>query len=303
MNARDATCCSLRRSDFGRNGSPWSGTQIARVYPLGSGFPPDAVARRVQAKDVACSSAAPPPVCVVPWLPWKPADRRPGEQGDAGRSANWSWSWPRTAVPGCFRGQRTQRGLSGDTVQPASADCADRCSGGPADARQRTEGVTVEEALAHPTWRMGPKITVDSATLMNKALEVIEARWLFGLSPSQIDVIIHPESIIHSFVEFVDGSVLAQISPPDMRLPIQYALTYPERLPCPARRVNWRELTAFHFEAPDRATFPALDLGYEVAGRGGTTGAVLNAANEMAVEAFLENRLPFPEIARACRPC
>ena len=176
-------------------------------------------------------------------------------------------------------------------------------SGGPFRGRTAADlaHVTVEEALAHPTWRMGPKITVDSATLMNKALEVIEARWLFGLSPTQIDVIIHPESMIHSFVEFVDGSVLAQISPPDMRLPIQYALTYPERLPCPARRVNWHELTAFHFQAPDRATFPALDLGYEVATRGGTTGAVLNAANEMAVEAFLEDRLPFPEIARVCR--
>src|SRR5262245_87453 len=176
-------------------------------------------------------------------------------------------------------------------------------SGGPFRGRTARElqNVSVEEALAHPTWQMGPKITVDSATLMNKALEVIEARWLFGLVPERIDVIVHPESMIHSFVEFVDGSVLAQISPPDMRLPIQYALTYPERLPCPARRLNWRELSAFHFEAPDRKTFPALDLGYEVASRAGTTGAVLNAANEMAVEAFLERRLPFPEIPRVCR--
>jgi 1-deoxy-D-xylulose-5-phosphate reductoisomerase len=148
---------------------------------------------------------------------------------------------------------------------------------------------------------MGPKISVDSATLMNKALEVIEARWLFDLPPDRIDVVIHPESMIHSFVEFVDGSVVAQISPPDMRLPIQYALTYPERLPCPTRRLNWRELTAFHFEAPDRQTFSALDLGYEVASRGGTTGAVLNAANEVAVEGFLDRRLPFLDIPRACR--
>jgi 1-deoxy-D-xylulose-5-phosphate reductoisomerase len=176
-------------------------------------------------------------------------------------------------------------------------------SGGPFRGRSAAElqNVSVEEALAHPTWQMGPKITVDSATLMNKALEVIEARWLFGLVPERIDVIVHPESMIHSFVEFVDGSILAQISPPDMRLPIQYALTYPERLPCPARRLNWGELSAFHFHAPDRATFPALGLGYEVAGRAGTTGAVLNAANEVAVEAFLERRLPFPEIPRVCR--
>jgi len=176
-------------------------------------------------------------------------------------------------------------------------------SGGPFRGRSRAElnDVTVEQALNHPTWRMGPKITVDSATLMNKALEVIEARWLFGCPPEKIDVIIHPESIIHSFVEFVDGSVLAQLSPPDMRLPIQYALTYPDRQPCPARKLNWRELSAFHFEPPDRQTFPALDLGYEVAARGGTAGAVLNAANEVAVDAFLDRRLPFPDIVRACR--
>jgi 1-deoxy-D-xylulose-5-phosphate reductoisomerase len=176
-------------------------------------------------------------------------------------------------------------------------------SGGPFRGKTRAElsDVSVEQALNHPTWRMGPKITVDSATLMNKALEVIEARWLFGLAPDRIDIVIHPESMVHSFVEFVDGSVLAQISPPDMRLPIQYALTYPERLPCPARRVNWRELTAFRFEAPDRQTFSALDLGYEVAARGGTAGAVLNAANEVAVEAFLAREIPFLDVPRACR--
>ena len=126
-------------------------------------------------------------------------------------------------------------------------------SGGPFRGRRRAdlEDVTVEEALCHPTWRMGRKITVDSATLMNKALEVIEARWLFDLPPEQIEVIIHPESVIHSFVEFRDGAVLAQLSPPDMRLPIQYALLYPERMCGPARRLNWRELSAWHFEQPD----------------------------------------------------
>ncbi|MCI0459187.1 MAG: 1-deoxy-D-xylulose-5-phosphate reductoisomerase [Gemmataceae bacterium] len=176
-------------------------------------------------------------------------------------------------------------------------------SGGPFRGRHRDEllDITPDEALQHPTWRMGPKITVDSATLMNKALEVIEARWLFGLEPDQIDVIIHPESVIHSFVEFVDGSVLAQLSPPDMRLPIQYALTYPERVAGPARRLRWADLGAWHFEQPDLETFPALELGYEVARRGGTCGAVLNAANEEAVSRFLAGELAFLDIPRACR--
>jgi 1-deoxy-D-xylulose-5-phosphate reductoisomerase len=176
-------------------------------------------------------------------------------------------------------------------------------SGGPFRGRRPAElaEVTAEEALQHPTWRMGPKITIDSATLMNKALEVIEARWLFGLEPEQIEVIIHPESMIHSFVEFRDGSVLAQLSPPDMRLPIQYALTYPERVPGPARKLSWSDLGAWHFEQPDRDTFPALQLGYDVARRGGTCGAVLNAANEAAVGRFLAGELSFLDIPRACR--
>ncbi len=176
-------------------------------------------------------------------------------------------------------------------------------SGGPFRGKKRSdlENVSVEEALRHPTWRMGPKITVDSATLMNKALEVIEARWLFGLSPDQIEVIIHPESIVHSFVEFKDGSVLAQLSPPDMRLPIQYALLYPERVEGPARRLDWSELSTLTFEQPDAQTFPALELGYEVARRGGTCGAVLNAANETAVSRFLAGELGFLDIPRVCR--
>jgi 1-deoxy-D-xylulose-5-phosphate reductoisomerase len=176
-------------------------------------------------------------------------------------------------------------------------------SGGPFRGRSRAdlEDVTADDALRHPTWRMGPKITVDSATLMNKALEVIEARWLFDLDPGRIEVIVHPESVIHSFVEFEDGSVLAQLSPPDMRLPIQYALTYPDRVSGPARRLDWRELAAFHFEQPDHETFPALQLGYEVARRGGTCGAVLNAANEAAVGRFLAGELRFLDIPRTCR--
>jgi 1-deoxy-D-xylulose-5-phosphate reductoisomerase len=176
-------------------------------------------------------------------------------------------------------------------------------SGGPFRGRSTRDltGVSIAEALRHPTWRMGPKITVDSATLMNKALEIIEARWLFDLPPERIEVVIHPESIIHSFVEFCDGSIVAQLSPPDMRLPIQYALTYPERVRGPARRLNWRELTAWHFEQPDHDTFPAIQLGYEVARRGGTCGAVLNAANEAAVGRFLAGELEFLDIARVCR--
>jgi len=174
-------------------------------------------------------------------------------------------------------------------------------SGGPFRGRTREQlrHATVEEALRHPTWRMGPKITIDSATLMNKALEMIEARWLFGLPAERIDVVIHPESVIHSFVEFRDGSVLAQLSPPDMRLPIQYALTYPERVPGPARRLDWRALKAWHFEQPDEETFPALRLGRDVARRGGTCGAVFNAANEAAVERFLGGEMSFLDIARA----
>jgi 1-deoxy-D-xylulose-5-phosphate reductoisomerase len=176
-------------------------------------------------------------------------------------------------------------------------------SGGPFRGRSRESlaNVDCQEALNHPTWRMGPKITVDSATLMNKALEVIEAHWLFGLPPERIDVVIHPQSLVHSFVEFRDGSILAQLSPPDMRLPIQYALTYPERICGPARRLNWRELGQWQFEQPDHETFPALQLGYEVARRGGTCGAVLNAANEAAVSRFLAGELAFLDISHACR--
>lgn len=174
-------------------------------------------------------------------------------------------------------------------------------SGGPFRNRRNLNNVSVAEALNHPTWKMGSKITIDSATLMNKALEVIEARWLFDLTREQIDVVIHPESMVHSFVEFLDGSVLAQISPPDMRLPIQLALLHPERVPGPAKKLNWSELSSLTFERPDYETFPALNLGFEVAARGGSTGAVLNAANEIAVSAFLDGRLGFTDIALCSR--
>ena len=176
-------------------------------------------------------------------------------------------------------------------------------SGGPFRGQSAAdlETVTPEQALNHPTWRMGPKVTVDSATLMNKALELIEARWLFDLSADKLDAIVHPESVVHSFVEFVDGSVLAQLSPPDMKLPIQYALTYPDRVPGPAKRLDWQSLRGLCFEQPDRAAFPALDLGFEAARRGGTCGAVLNAANEAAVAGFLAGELRFADIPRAVR--
>jgi len=176
-------------------------------------------------------------------------------------------------------------------------------SGGPFRgwSRDRLNDVTVEQALAHPTWKMGKKITVDSATLMNKALEIIEARWLFGLTAEQIDVVVHPQSIVHSMVEFVDGSTVAQLSPPDMKLPIQYALTYPERWAGISPTMDWSKAHTLTFEAPDYEAFPALQLGFEVAERGGTCGAILNAANEVAVDRFLHGTLRFTEIAVACR--
>ena len=161
--------------------------------------------------------------------------------------------------------------------------------------------VTVAEALEHPTWNMGRKITVDSATMMNKALEIIEARWLFQLRPEQIDVVVHPQSVVHSMVEFVDGSVVAQISPPDMKLPIQYAMSYPERWSGPVTSVDWSRTQHLEFEPPDFERFPALELGIEVARMGGTAGAVLNAANEAAVAGFLSGQLAFHEIVPACR--
>ena len=161
--------------------------------------------------------------------------------------------------------------------------------------------VTVAEALAHPTWEMGPKITIDSATLMNKALEIIEARWLFDLRPEQIGVAIHPQSVVHSMVEYRDGSVIAQLSPPDMKLPIQYALCWPERREGVAAKLDWSRAMEWTFEPPDFERFEALRLGLEVAGAGGTAGAVLNGANEAAVAAFLQGRLGFHQIVPAVR--
>jgi 1-deoxy-D-xylulose-5-phosphate reductoisomerase len=176
-------------------------------------------------------------------------------------------------------------------------------SGGPfrSLSLEALEKVTVEDALAHPTWNMGKKITIDSATLMNKALEIIEARWLFDLAPEEIAVMIHPQSVVHSMVEFRDGAVLAQMSPPDMKMPIQYAVEYPRRRPACARRLDWSEAMTMEFLPPDPERFPAIGLGLEVARVGGTAGAVVNAANEEAVSAFLEHRLPFSQITRICQ--
>jgi 1-deoxy-D-xylulose-5-phosphate reductoisomerase len=166
---------------------------------------------------------------------------------------------------------------------------------------QELSQVTVAEALAHPTWDMGPKITIDSATLMNKALEIIEARWLFDLKPDQIGVVIHPQSIVHSMVEYIDGSVIAQLGPPDMRLPIQYALWWPERREGVAEKLDWSRTFRLEFEPPDPERHAALELGLEVARNGGTAGAVLNGANEAAVASFLAGELGFTEIVPACR--
>jgi 1-deoxy-D-xylulose-5-phosphate reductoisomerase len=172
-------------------------------------------------------------------------------------------------------------------------------SGGPFRGRTAADlaGVTVADALAHPTWSMGPKITVDSSTLMNKGLEVIEAHELFGAGYDQIDVVVHPQSIVHSMVEFTDGSTVAQLSVPDMRLPISYALAYPDRGAVPFGALDWTAVPRLEFEAPDRQAFPCLDLAYEAGREGGTAPAWLNAANEIAVAAFLEGLISWNSIA------
>jgi 1-deoxy-D-xylulose-5-phosphate reductoisomerase len=158
----------------------------------------------------------------------------------------------------------------------------------------------VEDALAHPTWSMGPKITVDSSTLMNKGLEVIEAHELYGTPYEQIEVVVHPQSVVHSMVEYSDGSTIAQLSLPDMRLPIGYALGYPRRLGTAFGTIDWATIGSLDFEPPDRATFRCLDVAYEAGRLGGTGPAWLSAANEVAVEAFLEGRVSWNQIADVC---
>jgi 1-deoxy-D-xylulose-5-phosphate reductoisomerase len=176
-------------------------------------------------------------------------------------------------------------------------------SGGPFRGRsaESLAGVTIDEALAHPTWSMGPKITIDSSTLMNKGLEVLEAHELFGIGAERIEVVVHPQSIVHSFVEWIDGATIAQLSRPDMRLPIGYSLAYPDRLPVAFGPLDWRGLGALTFEPPDPVAFPCLPLAYEAGRVGGLAPAWLSAANEVAVQAFLDGRIAWNRIAAVIR--
>ncbi len=173
-------------------------------------------------------------------------------------------------------------------------------SGGPFrdTPHERFSSITPEEALKHPTWKMGKRITVDSATLMNKGLEVIEARWLFDIPAEKIDIMVHPQSVMHSMVEFVDGSVVGQLGTADMRQPIQYALTYPERLSSPVPPLDWNLVSRLDFMQPDRRKFPCISLAYRAIEAGGTVPAVLNAADEIAVEAFLNRKISFSDIPK-----
>jgi 1-deoxy-D-xylulose-5-phosphate reductoisomerase len=173
-------------------------------------------------------------------------------------------------------------------------------SGGPfrETPKEQFAEVTPEQALKHPTWQMGKRITLDSATLMNKGLEVIEARWLFDIPPERIDIMVHPQSIVHSMVEFVDGSIVAQLGTADMRQPIQYALTYPDRLPSPVASLDWSAMSRLDFSLPDREKFPCIRLAYRAMEMGGTAPAVLNAADEVVVQAFLERKISFSEIPK-----
>lgn len=203
------------------------------------------------------------------------------------------------AVHQCLRAQHPHA-EAGDWV----ARIVLTASGGPFRGRTREElaGVTVEDALAHPTWSMGPKITVDSSTLMNKGLEVIEAHELFDVPYDRIEVVVHPQSVVHSMVEMTDGATIAQLSLPDMRLPIAYALAYPERVATPFGRIDWTELGRLDFEPPDLDAFPCLRLAYEAGRAGELAPATLNAANEVAVAAFLDGQIPWiaiPEVLDA----
>lgn len=212
---------------------------------------------------------------------------------------------PSAIEPSAIESNRSedQETSSGANPSPSVQRIILTASGGPLRdwPLEDLEKATIQDALAHPTWSMGRKITVDSATMMNKALEVIEAHWLFGLEAERIQVVIHPQSIIHSMVEFADGSVIAQLSPPDMRLPIQYALTYPKRTTGLAKRMDWNLSQTLSWYPVDPERYPALELGFEVARRGGTCGAVLNAANEAAVELFLSGHIRLTDIAKICR--
>jgi 1-deoxy-D-xylulose-5-phosphate reductoisomerase len=173
-------------------------------------------------------------------------------------------------------------------------------SGGPfrTASRESMEWVTPADALKHPTWKMGNRITIDCATLMNKGFEVIEAHWLFGFAPDEIEVVVHPQSTVHAMVEYEDGSVIAQVCATDMRMPIQYALTWPDRASAPVPRLDWSQSRKWEFHAPDYEKFPLLGLAYESLRMRGTASCIVNAADEVAVSAFLEGRIGFLSIAR-----
>ncbi len=204
-----------------------------------------------------------------------------------------------SAIWQCLRGEGPVMPESGEENWSESNPGVRRliltASGGPfrTFSREQMANVTVEQAMKHPNWNMGPKITIDSATLFNKGLEVIEAHWLFGLDYDKIDVVVHAESIVHSMVEFIDGSIKAQIGTPDMRVPIQYAIGYPNRLPNDYPRLDWTKLRELHFELPDTERFPALRLAYEAGRKGGTYPTVLAAADEEAVRFFHERRISY----------
>mgnify|MGYP003700454461 CR=1 FL=1 len=208
---------------------------------------------------------------------------------DSEHSALWQ-AMPEDVCPPCALDERVARVVI-------------TASGGPFRtwSRERIANATPAEALAHPTWTMGAKITIDSASLTNKGLEVIEAHWLFGLETDRIDVIVHPQSIIHSFVEYADGSVLAQLGAPDMRTPIQWALTWPVRSHGVSDRLDFEAMSRLDFEPPDFERFPALQLAYDVIELGGAAGAVFNAANEAAVTAFLDERIPFGRVTELAK--
>ncbi|OPH61965.1 1-deoxy-D-xylulose-5-phosphate reductoisomerase [Paenibacillus ferrarius] len=193
-----------------------------------------------------------------------------------------------SAIFQCLNGENRKQ-IAQITLTASGGSFRDR-------SRADLEGVTVEQALQHPNWSMGAKITIDSATMVNKGLEVIEAHWLFGLSYDQINVLIHPESVIHSYVEFVDNSVIAQLGNPDMRVPIQYALTYPDRYPTPTKKLDLAAIGKLHFREMDFERFPCLRMAFESGKQGGTTPTVYNAANEIAVARFLNGEITFLQI-------
>ena len=203
------------------------------------------------------------------------------------------------AIHQCLRANSGENSASRTSNPDQISRIVLTASGGPFRGRTRAEltDATIEDALAHPTWSMGPKITVDSSTLMNKGLEVIEAHELFGLDYSRVEVVVHPQSIVHSMVEFIDGATVAQLSLPDMRLCIGYAISYPERLPQAFGRIDWQQLERLEFEMPDTEAFPCLSLAYEAGRRGETAPAALNAANEVAVQAFLDSEISWLQIS------